>query len=1252
MKKQGLNYLLTLAIFLGMSSLAPQAVSAIFVLTPQGTLPTQVPVDGQVTASYTVYNNTPFVSPDNGLNYTGNAPDTTPAGVTQNTSASSNPPTCADPFTLSPYGSCTLVLTISGADLVNGQAIGGPKVCNTKDNPTICVLPDLNERLNVTTFTPGVPTVTGVSPNAGSPSGDTNVTITGTNFYGATAVTFDGTNATNVNVVSATQITATSPAGTSGTTVDVTVTTPEGTSPANPPYDQFTFEDAPTITSLIPDNGPTGGGTSITLNGTNLLTASKVTFGATVVECGVPPFDCVVNSSAMPPTITVVSPAAASPGAVDVTVTTTIGQSNAVTYTYGAGPTVTNVSPNTGPSTGNTAVTIMGTNFIGVTDVMFGDTSVGSYTVVDSTEITTTSPAQGTMEEVVDVTVTNAQGTSPTSADDQFTYESTGVTAAVAVGIYGNGNPPLIMLSADNGSSWSSVNLPNLPANLAFPTVESISCYNSGVDCIAVGYSTPGNYNYPFILTSSDSGSSWTLVSNDEIAWPTDITSATRLLAIYCAENGNCITVGYYTADSDRYTLSLIMGNTNCGTGISWCAVSASEIEMPDDSSDGTPSQLSAISCNGVADCIAAGYYTNMSSVLFPLILTNTGSCGETWCAVQSEDIFVPSDAEGENAPVQTIDCDYAAPSFCIAAGEYVSNISGATLPLILNSVDGGDTWDGVSQAQIQQPADFAVVGLISSVYCNSANCTMVGYYLNESSSQYPYILYNCSSTPYTWCQPTNITLPPDYAGNFGAGGLYAVNCAAENGADIICTGIGSYYNDSVGDTLPLMLNSTDSSQDWSPGSYTLPTDYSSNTSLYAGTCTAEGICTAGGYYLNTVGDVTAALFLSTADGFIWNGSEPTSITYPSEYEVGSAVVTADSCDGADCVAVGYYANSNTFANEPWILNSSDSGSTWTSVSSSDISLTAGGELYELDSVSCDGSNCTVVGIFYDTLTGKYSGLILSNTGCGVGFTWCQVAGSDITLPAYAAYQLASITCSAGDCAAVGNYTDNNSNTYPLILSNTATGTCTTTWCPASSVQTPTEPVFVANGSLYSVSCNGAACVAVGSYDTLSGSAIPLILYSTNSYTTSSWLPINNVPLPGDYDANAIAQLNSVSCNATGSGIACTAVGYYSGDSGQFMLVLNGSYSSSVWNWAVLEPDDFIEPNDYSSDGTLQSVVCDNSGATCTAVGSYENTLAQSVPLIINSLNSGSMWSSVESSDITEPDDFASEGILYGVSGG
>ena len=82
-------------------------------------------------------------------------------------------------------------------------------------------------------------------------------------------------------------------------------------------------------------------------------------------------------------------------------------------------PSVTSVSPTTGPAAGGTSVTITGTNLTGATSVRFGATSATSFAVGSATSITAVAPAgSGT----VDVTVTTPVGTSATSAADQFTY--------------------------------------------------------------------------------------------------------------------------------------------------------------------------------------------------------------------------------------------------------------------------------------------------------------------------------------------------------------------------------------------------------------------------------------------------------------------------------------------------------------------------------------------------------------------------------------------------------------------------------------------------------------------------------------------------------------------------------------------------------------------------------------------------------------------------------------------------------------
>lgn len=86
----------------------------------------------------------------------------------------------------------------------------------------------------------GVPAVTKVAPSHGVVAGGTSVKITGSGLVEATAVHFGAKAATTVTVLSATSVVAVAPAGVAGT-VDVTVTTPAGTSPTTT-GDHYTYK--------------------------------------------------------------------------------------------------------------------------------------------------------------------------------------------------------------------------------------------------------------------------------------------------------------------------------------------------------------------------------------------------------------------------------------------------------------------------------------------------------------------------------------------------------------------------------------------------------------------------------------------------------------------------------------------------------------------------------------------------------------------------------------------------------------------------------------------------------------------------------------------------------------------------------------------------------------------------------------------------------------------------------------------------
>ena len=270
-----------------------------------------------------------------------------------------------------------------------------------------------------------IPTATSLIPIAGPIAGGTLVTITGTNFVpGDTTVTIGGNlvSAGSVTVNSATSLTFSTPAHVAGN-VSVGVANSVGSSAAVP--GGFTYEDIPTATSLTPTAGPTAGGTSVTITGTNFVPGdTSVTIGGNLVPTGL----VTVNSST---SLTFNTPAH-SAGNVAVSVATSGGSSGVPGgFTYVAVPTTTSLAPIAGPIAGGTLVTITGTNFVaGGTTVTIGGIVVtaGSVTVNTPTSLTFSTPAH--VAGNVAVSVATSGGVSNT-VPGGFTYTSTPTTASL-----------------------------------------------------------------------------------------------------------------------------------------------------------------------------------------------------------------------------------------------------------------------------------------------------------------------------------------------------------------------------------------------------------------------------------------------------------------------------------------------------------------------------------------------------------------------------------------------------------------------------------------------------------------------------------------------------------------------------------------------------------------------------------------------------------------------------------------------------
>jgi IPT/TIG domain len=169
-----------------------------------------------------------------------------------------------------------------------------------------------------------------------------------------------------------------------------------------------------TVTGVTPNHGPPAGGNIVTITGSGFTGATTVSFG-------------LVSANFVPPTvdtsITAIVPPGA-PGPVHVIVTNgpfSSTPSNADLYRYN--PAVTDLNPNHGPAAGGNQVTIIGQGFGGSTTVKFGASTASNVRVFPPTTITADAPP-GLAGQTVNVTVTNANGTSATAGTaNDYTYD-------------------------------------------------------------------------------------------------------------------------------------------------------------------------------------------------------------------------------------------------------------------------------------------------------------------------------------------------------------------------------------------------------------------------------------------------------------------------------------------------------------------------------------------------------------------------------------------------------------------------------------------------------------------------------------------------------------------------------------------------------------------------------------------------------------------------------------------------------------
>ncbi len=300
-----------------------------------------------------------------------------------------------------------------------------------------------------------------------------------------------------------------------------------------------------------------------------------------------------------------------------------------------------------------------------------------------------------------------------------------------------------------------------------------------------------------------------------------------------------------------------------------------------------------------------------------------------------------------------------------------------------------------------------------------------------------------------------------------------------------------------------------------------------------------QGRITVGSYVDNTSGDTFPLSYSSADNGDHWALS--TTLPAPAANITGSVnQLLGSACDvnGLQCVTVGNFSYPGSPGTGPLTAYSTDGGINWQAPTGAPPTLDSNNSL---NGVACDsaGMVCNAVGSWFDNTTTNFA-IPLSYYTTDGGSRWTQSNAIPVPqnsgAPTGNAY-LYGIACNqtGQQCSAVGNYTNANNQIVPLSYLTTNGGqdwALATTLPPA---QTTSQPSI-----LTSVACDSATgliCTAVGNYF-----ANNTNLNTPSAYTSTdggnTWILATTQPLADSHNDN----LTSVSCGS--DGLFCSAVGY------------------------------------------------------------------------------------------------------------
>jgi hypothetical protein len=428
----------------------------------------------------------------------------------------------------------------------------------------------------------------------------------------------------------------------------------------------------------------------------------------------------------------------------------------------------------------------------------------------------------------------------------------------------------------------------------------------------------------------------------------------------------------------------------------------------------GGHAELASVSCPSAGNCTAGGFYADGSGHGQAFVVRETAG-------IWAKAIEVPGSGAldaGGGAQVESVSC--AKPGSCAAIGVY-NDGSGNTQAFVASEAHG--TWRNAIEVPGFGALNKHAALANDSVSCASAgNCTAAGGYQDGSNR---YQVFVVTEKRGTW--RTAIEVPGlDTLNAGGNAAVFSVSCASAGNC-----ATGGFYTDSSGHTQAFVVSQVKGT--WRrvvevPGSATL--NAGGDAAVDSVSCASAGNCVAGGGYFADAFHKQAFVVSET------NGTWRKAIEVPGSGTLnagGLANTDSVSCASAgNCAAGGDYTDGGGQAQT---FVASETNGTWkTAIEIPGSGTLPAGRFGSQALVSCATAGNCAAGLTYTSDIGPQQAFVASETN-GTWGTAIEIPGLG-TLNAGGNASVTAVSCgAAGNCAAVGFYTDGSGHTQAFVAS-------------------------------------------------------------------------------------------------------------------------------------------------------------------------------------------------------------------------